>query len=661
MTSVALTSTKSEAGAKTDGAAGPRLDEAVEAMARFLAKALVLKSPEVTKVTPAGKIVESTLVEVMHDEANYWPTRERIETLEVIHDAQKYAEKVGCLAAGVLACAEGQIEFDLRALTNEIGYSCGRTFYLGQALHRAREEQLHIGGMREALLCGVASKAADWLEKCDKVLCMGRGQPWDKDDAVEAVVCKIAHAIANSQVPCAKSRDGMKDKLSPTFLGGLIDKVFTDSAPTTDRVVQRDVDALEMLGSLAANLLKPDNSGDDDARAILGNHVKCARLAQTLAEPQPAELGDVSKMKLNLLRRAVLSNSPVDARLALAHDWALRYGYCAQVATQGALRALSATHRPALEGEKRPTVFVDVVKRREPTDTAVFHMPSANAFSPAVGVWTAVQPRAAAHDRLGRLRACDRRAVRLACMVWSILACDERAFNENVVSADLLTEIAREQLHDAIYLYQQTELERKSLEMGVRWLLFNEQLHDRSSDLASKVDAMMCELSNLSACDILQAFDASGQYAKLFDASGRYAKLTHAPLARRTRELLGNAGSSPLAISGYERFAHDALTLVFVRLILARRQGLVDVGFYKTPHPLGDLVRSIYEVHSWCPSDGPFRVTLPMLKKAHPVLRDALEELAARPDGGFVRRRGSAKAAVEYVFDTPTLVHLLRA
>ena len=55
------------------------------------------------------------------------------------------------------------------------------------------------------------------------------------------------------------------------------------------------------------------------------------------------------------------------------------------------------------------------------------------------------------------------------------------------------------------------------------------------------------------------------------------------------------------------------------------RRTQISLPTHTTPHPLGDMLRSVPKCRAWTPLDGKCRLDLDDLRGAHPDLRKALE------------------------------------
>ena len=132
-------------------------------------------------------------------------------------------------------------------------------------------------------------------------------------------------------------------------------------------------------------------------------------------------------------------------------------------------------------------------------------------------------------------------------------------------------------------------------------------------------------------------------------------------LEERTRLAMGNA-RTPMVSPQYTKFAWHALAIVLPNIEEARYG--VGLPFARAPDRLADLVRSVPSVRGWTPLQGRFRVRPEDLRRAHPLLREALDHYAREPHpfvhAEHLRPVGRAHRSVCYTFDSAPLLQLLR-
>lgn len=230
-------------------------------------------------------------------------------------------------------------------------------------------------------------------------------------------------------------------------------------------------------------------------------------------------------------------------------------------------------------------------------------------WAPWSSAWYAIPPPSGPATRTG-LDEKGERIVRLGSFVWQLVG--EGVFEQGVMSAAVVSEVAFECLQLARLGRELIENERRRSNVGVRLLSFNESIHNRGSDLAHALDKAQCSLSQFSLRDICDAFHPKKPLLERI-----YMELT-----RRTRLSIGNRRTA-LIPANYETFVGDALALLLPAVEARRLQ--ISLPNQVAPHPLGDMLRSVVKCRAWTPLDGKCRLNLDDLRGAHPGLRKALE------------------------------------
>ena len=187
---------------------------------------------------------------------------------------------------------------------------------------------------------------------------------------------------------------------------------------------------------------------------------------------------------------------------------------------------------------------------------------------------------------------------------------------------------------------------------------------NRSSSLVEALNVAMCELSAFSLREIMECFHpdwlwvTTNLQADRFGGGNPLLARLVAHLESRTRLALGNA-RTPLISPQYTRFASDALVIVLPAI--EENRCAIRLPFAQAPDRLADLVRSLPTVHGWTPLKGQFRVWAEDLRRAHPLLREALDHYSRQPHA-FVRamHHGRAHRPVCYTFESSPLLQLLR-
>ena len=319
------------------------------------------------------------------------------------------------------------------------------------------------------------------------------------------------------------------------------------------------------------------------------------------------------RMNLSMLSRCLMPGMDAACRMQIANGWASRHGAWAQTAIAEAIRRLEGF------SPRESSNFIQVATRS--TMRGATPMP-VMPWAPWAPAWFAIPPPSGPATRTG-LDDEGARIVRLGSFVWQLVGMG--AFEQGVMSASVVAEVAFECLQLARLGRELIEHERMRSNTGVRLLSFNESIHNRGSGVSAALDKAQCCLSHFSLKDISDAFHPKKPLLERI-----YSELT-----RRTRARLGNH-RTPLVPSNYETFVGDALALL-LPAIEARRTR-INLPCTATPHPLGDLLRTVPKCREWTPLMGKCRLELADIKAAHPDLREALEHYVKEGEG-FVKAK----------------------
>ena len=424
------------------------------------------------------------------------------------------------------------------------------------------------------------------------------------------------------------------DQLAPASLGARNEIEFTRVRVQAQCRARNDLRALQALKVLAR---EPTSV---EAKTIFETQLP---LLQMIVTRPPQELGLVGenarRMNLAMLSRCLMPGIEVAVRMQIARAWSNRHGAWAQTAIAEATRRLEG-FCPLASAH-----FIRVVTNARPSSRATI-MPSM-PWAPWSPAWYVIPPPSGPATRTG-LDDEGARVVRLGSFIWQLVGVG--AFEQGVISASLVSEVAFEIMQLARLGRELIEHERMRSCVGVRLLSFNQSIADRSSDLASELDKAQCCLSNFSLRDVNDAFHP---HKPLLERV--YMELT-----RRTRARLGN-GRTPLVPSNYEAFVGDALALLLPAVESRRLQ--IDMPHNLAPHPLGDMLRTVTKCNKWSPLDGKCVLGLDDLRGAHPKIRQVLEHYAGVGPNSFIKathKNGSGHRRVGFEFESARLLQLLK-
>jgi len=670
-----------------------RLAACVDGMARYLARALTLKDDsllneklhllqdksqeEVEEVEEQWQ-GERRLGVVMEHEIEHRPTEEQLDHLDYLEAKWDFALAADRLAMRLLhACGfverreDGTVldeaaAADPREAARE-GISLGSFAehnyapYYERELVPDEEETITVGGVGVLLKRAVARHAEEWLHGVDRTLCQVHGESNEPFDAMDDLVATIAKDVAKAvTVHGAAARQRRRqqlteevDHLGGEFLGARADQERSRTRAQERCDVKNDRTALRLLGVVAR-----DGGSTPEAASALRNPASVRMLKRLVRDP-PSELGligeNVKRMNFALLVPALDVTQPLECRVAMANAWAGQNGGFAQTAVEVALRLLDQFD------SRESRRFIDVVTQTRGKGGTP--LPPA-WFAPESGQWYALPAPTEASERIGT-DGHGRRITRLTSAIWAMTGWG--AFQTDRVHLDVVVPVARQSLYHARLIRERVRVERKQHALGCRILSFEEEFMNRSSGVVDALNVAMCELSAFSLREIMEVFHPDWAWVTSNRPSGSLgggnpllaAMVSH--LRDRTRLALGNA-RTPLISPQYTKFATDALAIVLPTI--AENRYAIGLPFARAPDRLADLVRSLPTVRGWSPLQGRFRVGAAELRRAHPLLREALDHYAHQPHS-FVhaehaRCRDRAHRTVCYTFDSAPLLQLLR-
>ena len=659
-----------------------RLDALITSMSKFLARCLTLKDPDmlredlhlVRNAKACGKewAAAPPLGEVMDSEIRYMPDREQLDMIEELADSYDFARESEALAERMLSAACGTgVEYDSghsddsdepseSTIANmpQIGgvvisvFADASAYFKREEFTRPDKDTITVGGIARQLRLDLYEHAREWLLKCDRTLCQVYDEPWGNSELINSLVDTIAMAISKKMTlhggvaPRSDSMAVEVDHLSPTYLGSCVDACIAQTSAATEVEARNDLRSIQLL-----NILARDGGGSQAAVTVL---TKQLALVRRVVERAPPELGlvgeNAKRMNFAMLRKVLQPDMPLECRIAITSHWSACHGAYAQNAIAEAVRRLEHF------SPKTTNRFVSVVSctvRLAGRRTGTVVMPTAS-FAPSSTIWFALPAPTGASTRLAVGEPEGRRLVRLSSMVWEMMA--HGAFEKGVIASEIVAPVALEALNQARLMREIVDHERSRANLGMRILSFSESINDRRSELAHEIDKAMCELSAFSLSDVFEAFHPKQEL------------INHVvtPLRVRMIDELGNKGR-PLVDPSYRKVAAHSLALLLPAIELRRRA--LYASPYSTPNPLADLVRTMKEVHDWSPLDGRFTADQFLLKRAHPLLREALEHYS-REESGFVKATGVRKDASEeasrshrkvtFTFESSALLKLLR-
>jgi len=622
-----------------------RLNAIIDGMASYLDRTLRLNDPGMQRedlhwkrdagLASIERARAGTLAGTLHEEARYMPDTAQLDYIEALNETAVKAERAEKLASELMEVCDNMEDLSEGRVggVSETGAIALAPYARWWAYYHFTEIDtscgLVVGGMGRMLKDRIALIAEDWLRDCDRVLCMLHETVSIDDADMSTLIAQLARDIAkrvtlhNTTSPFAQV-----DKLEPDSLGARNEIEFTRTRVDAQCQARNDMRALRALQVLTCEPMSRE------AKVIFDSQLP---LLQMVVSRPPQELGLVGenarRMNLSLLSRCLMPGMDAACRMHIANGWANRHGAWAQTAIAEAIRRLEGF------SPKESAHFIRVATHGRGA-TLMPTMP----WAPWASAWYAIPPPSGPATRTG-LDEKGERIVRLGSFVWQLVG--EGAFEQGVMSATVVSEVAFECLQLARLGRELIDHERMRSNVGVRLLSFNESISNRSSELAHSLDVAQCCLSHFSLRDINDVFHP---HKPLLER-------VYGELGRRTRLRLGNK-RTPLVPAEYETFVGDALALLLPAI--ETRRMMIHLPHSATPHPLGDMLRTVTKCCTWTPLDGKCRLELADLRHAHPSLRGALEHYAQK-GGDFVKAPHiGVKAKVVFEFESAPLLQLLK-
>ena len=497
-----------------------------------------------------------------------------------------------------------------------------------------RNEYIRLGGLQLAFQHEVETEAVRWLHRCDQVLCDHHRESRGTDHAIGTFIDDMAQAIGrrltfvhvNAEVSSGLTTS--VDHLSARYIGGVLQSIMARSAVESENRTRSDAIGLRALLRIA------QCESVEAVTSVVNDHTVVRFLENVLTHPPP-ELGWLGKctgvggMRLDRLLHIV--RGPRGTWSFAMHVWTLQHGASTRHAVAEALKRLQNAHARSATG------FVEVVSPGPPQNEGIC-LPSPD-FVPGAIEWHLVPQTNGPVTRLGPVHSTDRRLLRLGSLLWQLDAYGY--FPRASVPSTYVHSVATDALNSGQCMSSLVHHQRRQHNTGCRLLAFKRELLDGTSEVSHHMNVLMCEVSHFSVANLAAVCHPSGH---LFES-------TIELVTNQTRSALVNKTSN----AAYARFGRDALSLLFP--IIDRNRLQLGINIYKIPLPLGDLIRSVRAVHDWSPLKGSFTLTLPMMKAAHPDLRDVLDNVAAQPNTLVNRSRW--RGALTYTFDTMELRRIL--
>lgn len=651
-----------------------RLNALVDALSVYLDKTLRITNPALDRddlhwKRDAGLArLESaraeTLATVLHEEAHYMPDTAQLDFLDALEQTAEKADRADRLATELMnICSD--VDDEWGGATAEMGvvplapYASWWAYYHFTEIETGENSGIFVGGLGGMLRERIQTLAVEWLWECDRVLCHADDTQADNDAEVGTLIEALAKDIAK-RVTLHNTAFNEVDKLTSDFLESQNEAEFTRTRVEAKCQARNDLRALKALKVVVSEPMS------DAARTAFNTELPLLRM---VVERPPRELGLVGEnaRRMNLPMLASCLGPGVEAlyRMKIAKAWAGRHGAWALTAIDEAVRRIEGF------SPKESSHFIKVARvyaRAAPNGTR--DMMPEMPWARHAQRWQALSQPNGPSTRTG-LDEGGNRLVRLASYVWQLVGHgDKPVFEQGVISTDVVSGVAFEVMQLARLGRELIDLERMRSNVGVRLLSFNESIVDRASPVSGQLDRAQCELSMFSLRDITDAL-----HPKLPLLERIYPQL-----ALRTRERLGNPRTS-IVPPEYETFVGDALALL-LPAIEARRLALQLLPT-NSPHPLGDMLRTVPRLRTWSPLEGKCKLELDDLREAHPRLRETLEHYV-RQGSGFVAAKHVAapewkpqfwgeicphrqftierarKAKVQFEFESMPLLQLLK-
>ena len=591
----------------------PRRDEIVTAMAQYLNQTLRMSDPASNRddlhwkrdngIICIERSRAPTLASTLYDEARYMPDTAQLDYLDCLSSVTEQAERAEKLANELIRLceeADGDVEGGNVSDTGAIALTSYASWW---GYYHFTEIQstcgIVVGGLGRMLKDRITIMATTWLLECDKVLCLVHKTHPCNDGDIEILVNQVARDISKRvTLHNTTSSFSEPEYLEPASLGARNELEFTRVRVDAQCKARNDMRALLALKIISREPMSSEAKFIFDTQLLL---------RQMLVQRPPQELGlggdNARRMNLAMLGRCLIPGMDTASRMHIANGWANRHGAWAQTAIAEAIRRLEGF------SPSESSNFIQVATSSLLRGNVM--MP-AMPWAPWAPVWYAIPPPSGPTTRTG-LDEEGIRVVRLASVAWQLVGAG--AFEQGVVSGNVVFETAFECLQLARLGRELIENERMRSNVGVRLLSFNQSINDCGSELAGELDKAQCYLGAFSLRDINDAFNPKKPLLETI-----YADLTS-----KTRAHLSNK-RTPLVPEHYQIFVAHALACLLPAI--EQRREAIHVSIECAPHPLGDMLRTVPKCRAWSPLQGRCTLTLDDLQGAHPHLRGVLEYYA---------------------------------
>lgn len=605
-----------------------RLDAMVTSMSDCLAKVMHVKDPDLGASSPS-------LGRALYEERESFPTREQLDEVEIIYNAQRFVMQARRVAQTLRKDADARTNVLLTCFSGLESYCKSWKF------ERTRGEStstLRVGGLRRALWRDVLDLVTRWLLKCDAAMMIAfedvTHQRADEDRFM---------ALVNDYAVWITSRltlmpDEAEQLLSTESLQCRAAKELAPGSVVAEESHRSDLVALSCLETLAR-----EGPRSERGKVILSTQLD---ILKYVLSKSPTELGlhgiNAQHMNLALLRRACDPEVDVQVRADMVHQWQQLHGACTACAAAQAAQKLrlwvgkSSWTRPFMKVLYTPDEEAPVGSVEMPR-TPFVHSARVWKFMPPVSTQCTV------------FDWCSRRCVRLTSLVLQLVG--HGGLERGVVSSSVVSPIATQAVLEAAVVLELLDMKREAYAAGTKLLLMCSNVCDRQSRVASLVDQALLHLSRFSLMELTAVF--SQQSPAL--------RAVLAELTFRTRVSIGNYQTAPVVPHTYHAFAYDAIAIL-LPVIRSRREH-AGLSPAQTINPLCELLRMVPRVRSWSPLQGSLKLELAEVDREPPLFKQVLQQLAARKLLVQYKRPylgGKRHAArMAYVFDTPQLVAVL--
>lgn len=605
-----------------------KLDAMVTGVANCLAKVLHIKDGELGVGAPS-------LGRALYEEKESFPTREQLDEVERIYNAERFVKQAHCVAHNL------RREADARTNVLLTRFSALEPYCKSWKFQRARGEctsTLRVGGLRRALFRDVLDLVTQWLLKCDAAMMIAFEDVTHERADEERFMDLVKDYAFWITSRLTLMPDEADQHLSTDSLQSRAAKELASGSVVAEESHRSDLAALNCLETLAR-----EGPRSERGKAILTTQLDL--LKYVLSKP-PSELGlqgiDTQHMNLALLRRACDPEVDVQVRADMVQQWQQWHGACTVCA------ATQAAQKLRLWAGKSSWIqpFIKVLYTpEEKAPAGAVEMPR-TSFVHSAHVWKFVPP---ASSQRTVFDWCSRRCVRLTSLVLQLVG--HGGLERGVVGSAVVGPIATQAVLEAAVVLELLDMKREAYAAGTKLLFMCNNVYDRQSHVAALVDQALLHLSRFSLMELTVVFSQQSPALRAV-----LSELTY-----RTRIAIGNYQTAPVVPRSYVAFAYDTIAIL-LPVVRARRE-CASLTPMQSTNPLCELLRMVPRVRAWSPLQGTLNMELSEVNQQPPLFKQVLQQLAAR--GLLVKwkrpylgaQRHAAK--MSYVFDTPQLVAAL--